>query len=357
MQKAELISAKIIFLFLVCCCLITFSKNSTIKFGYDTNYVKGYRKIITITPCTSTKLLKLYIKDGINNHNINYSPAPYTSLGVELDTRIWSLSFYPGFLSFNSNPSRYGKTYHYDSKLLLNLNPVIVYFNLQLYRGFYLKNTSDFKNEIPSVEFIKQPNLTTLTLGFNAYYIFNYKKFAFTAPYNYTSTQVKSCGSLVAGISYEYFNLLSDSGLVPTIIKDQFSNSVNILSGTSNYYTANIGYGYTFTIRKRFYISATYLAGVGLCDFKNNRVDSTQFANQNNLALQTNFRFGAGWDNGKWYTGINGILNDYYLHGLDQNAIEFDKFSFKIFVGKRFNTARIHNYIVDKIKKKAENYY
>jgi hypothetical protein len=224
-----------------------------------------------------------------------------------------------------------------------------------LYQGLFLKNESDFKQLKANENYYLQNNLQALTFGCNAYYVFNYKRYAHTAPYNYTTSQLKSAGSFITGLTYEYFDLKNDSGIIHPLLKYEFDSTLNFNSANSHYYTLNFGYGYTFVIKNNFYISPTIILGGGINNFNHYLRDTIYLQKKGNLATQINAKIGIGWDNTKWYCGLNALYNDYNLYGINKSMIEFDKITLKIFLGHRFSTAKIHNYIISKLKKKLDD--
>ncbi len=159
--------------------------------GKDTNYIQSYDYYFSINLIGASKYIDIKLNDFNNSKELIFAPSPYFSTGIELDTKLMGFSFTPSFSTIHANSKKYGSTYQYDTKFNLNLSPVFFDLNILLYRGFYLKNTNNYTWSNNLANFYQSPNLLNLTIGLNAFYVMNNKKFSFTTPFNYAITQKK----------------------------------------------------------------------------------------------------------------------------------------------------------------------
>jgi hypothetical protein len=284
-----------------------------------------------------------------SGHDLLYSPAPFFANGFELDNSIFSIGYNPGFMAINGKKSKYGDADHSSYRLSFSLWALYTEIDFQVYRGYYLRNTSSYK-ELAGDGFYKQPDMFTLFLGTNIYYTLKHKKFAFTAPVNYNAMQIKSTGSPLFGLSSALTFVSNQNGLVPKSIQNYFDSTRNVSALNYGFITLNAGYGYNFAIKKKFYISIAELIGVGISQF-NYQLDNNDVVKvKNRLALQNFTRFGAGFNNGSWYVGVNLFYQNFYNFELKNTMIEFDKVSFKFFFGKLLYLKPFKN-------KKAEKFF
>lgn len=317
--------------------------------GKDTNYIKPFKHSIALTLATSSKFLNVKLYNATSGHDLLYSPAPFFTNGFELDNSVFSFGYNPGFMAINGKKSKYGDADHSSFRLSFSLWAFYTELDLQFYRGYYLSNTKSYQ-EFANSGLFQQADMFTMYLGTNIYYTLNHKKFAFTAPVNYNAMQIKSAGSTLLGLSSAFSLVSNPNGLVPAQIKSYFDTTRNVKLMNYSFITLNGGYGYNFAIKKKFYISIAELIGFGISQFNYEQNEGEVIKLKNRFALQNFTRFGAGFNNGSWYVGVNLFYQNFYNFELKNTMIEFDKVSFKVFFGKLLYLKPCKN-------KKADNFF
>jgi hypothetical protein len=94
--------------------------------------------------------------------------------------------------------------------------------------------------------------LNRRTLSFGAMYVFNSRRFSYAAAFDQTCIQKRSCGSLLLGAHYLYNRLRIDMDFLDNI----YMRSKMLGVGG--------GYGHNFVLPKKWLISASALAEVGV---------------------------------------------------------------------------------------------
>lgn len=175
--------------------------------------------------------------------------------------------------------------------------------------------------------------------GFNVYYIFNHHKFSYPAIYSQSTRQLKSAGSVMAGLSYSRQKFSFDYSRLPSAMLDVLFDAMKV--GRVRYYDYNIsvGYGYNWALKHNWAVNASLLPAVG---YKKSKVyagqkefsgHTSKWVDDINFDLVT--RFGVVWNNDKTYFGVNFVSHTY-----DYNKERFsltDTFAtLKVYVGFNF---------------------
>lgn len=161
--------------------------------------------------------------------------------------------------------------------------------------------------------------------GLDFYYVFNYKHFSYRAAYGYSTRQVRSAGSVVAGVAFSDFK----SSLVlthePFMNLESFDKWRNDEQETFSYIpcvtqevdflyrklSAKLGYGYNWAVAKAFVFNVTLFPMLSLKWSKITTYSLTDLKKQQDVysgdwSLDFMGRSSLQWNNGKLYAGIYG---------------------------------------------------
>ena len=110
----------------------------------------------------------------------------------------------------------------------------------------------------------KFDNISQETLGGNIYYFFNHRKYSQGAAYNFSKYQLKSAGSWMIGLSYNYQRISMDfSGLPSEMIGAMPSLQQNYNFRYTDYDVIG-GYGYNWVLKPRVWLmNLTVLPSIG----------------------------------------------------------------------------------------------
>ena len=158
--------------------------------------------------------------------------------------------------------------------------------------------------------------------GFNAYYIFNHKRFSYPAAFSQSTQQKVSCGSWMAGMGYTRNSLDVDHERLQSLIDEHLGkNTVALDSGlmirnvSYNDFNLSGGYAYNWVMAKDWLFAASlqgalaYKKSVG--DVEGNSNEGFDFQNVN---LDGIGRFGIVYNNMRWYAGANIIVHTNNYH-------------------------------------------
>jgi hypothetical protein len=337
-------------IWLIICLAVPFSGVSGVYVPPDTTYIKSYKNTLCISIPLTAKSLILRFRDNVNLRKLIYMPSPAGSFGIDFDTQLLSLSVSPAFFNIKTNPGRYGKSTYQDIQLSLYPSFLVIDMTLQSYDGYFLQNSRQF-NEYKGQGVYQRPDMSAISGGLQFLYCFNRKHFSFSAPFSYCSTQLKSAGSMMAGIGGSAFGLSNDSGIVGANVRNKFISDLNYTDVKSFRYGASFGYGYTFVFKKNLFLAAYIIPGIGVASMLNTRMDSTTYRMTNRLSYDVNYRLALGYDNRKWYGGAYCVFHDYYFNQAGHEETDYSNLKIKVYAGCRFDFSKLKHKVISALTK------
>lgn len=301
------------------------------------------------------------IKLSVNNeferfrqevNGVSYDIRPNISLSTKLSFSYRYISFgfgfKPKFIPGNNDNDKQGKTKAFTFGFDINANHIVQSLKIGYVRGFYLNNSGDFDPTWNASKdpYLIIPDLKVAELMGSTFYKLN-SNFSFKAISSQTEIQRKSCGSLLPGISYMYYEV------------DNKSDNVNQTSSqkTNNFeLLASVGYFYSLVINRGFYAAAGFLPGIGYNFVKlTTRLPNNISYNKYNTPV-TRFqeKFGLGYNSRKWYSGAELSLSQ-SRQKMNYTSVELQatRVYFQVFVGYHFTAPRFIKKQADAIKNLA----
>ncbi len=145
--------------------------------------------------------------------------------------------------------------------------------------GTIIRNFSKFEDDKLIRE--KFTGLKMHTLGFEAYYFLNHRRYSQGAAYNYSKIQLRSQGSGIVGFAYNNIDVNVDLNQLPANMLIYLTPG-DILNYRFHYNSFFLmgGYGYNFVANKHFLFNITALPKVGIARMYEDSTQShpTQFA-------------------------------------------------------------------------------
>lgn len=184
--------------------------------------------------------------------------------------------------------------------------------------GYYIRNSyfgDDFNTE--PLRDVKFGGVTTSNKGFNAYYIFNHRKFSYPAAFSQSTVQRRSAGSPLIGIGYSNQNVTVDWRALDDLIASRTGRRIIAEEydstrerSTFHYDDINIsgGYAYNWVFARNWLLDASLCIGLS---YKKTRSDvqgkwlSFRDFTAKNLNLDGTFRFAVVYNNMRWYSGMS----------------------------------------------------
>ena len=161
----------------------------------------------------------------------------------------------------------------------------------------------------------------------NFYYVTNYKKYSHQAAFSQTNRQLKSAGSLLLGAAYAHNRITVDWDRLTNIINTTHGTNLptNAVTGTqkNDEITLTAGYGYNWVFSRNWLAAGELTGGIGAlfhkADSQKPESSSDIFKSINNfansyLAFNANARIAILWNNGPWFSGVQGVFF-YYQSG------------------------------------------
>lgn len=309
------------------CAINSFAQESNQK-KIDTTFIDHYTKKISLRVNASTDIQKF--RFDTNGDLAVLSPNEEIRTSIFLDYKFLGVSFgfSPKFLPSNNDDESKGETEYFNLGFQFKINQWIQKVYFEKVKGFFVENTRDlfpnFPEEIPFVVF---SNLKIKRYGGFTSYLVN-PNFSFAAINGYYKRQLKSAGSFIPKLEYNY-----------TIITNQFDDF------NSNTKEINIspiiGYYYTFVYKKNWIAGAGLSSGLNFVFDKTETQENVMVETTNdeltNLVFQGEFNLGYHTDG--FYGGLN--FNFDNLSSISSNnneSLAFSRNYFQFYLGYHFNS-------------------
>lgn len=274
-----------------------------------------------------------------------FRPNGTFSMGVGFNYKFLSLGFSYGVPKSKTNNEKYGTTQRLDAQFSIFSKAFGLDGFLQAYKGYYLSNPGDF-GEWDKDKFPQLPDMRVLTLGINAFYLLNNKKFSYRAAFVGNQVQNKSAGSIAVGLFGTLDQLKTDNGFLPPEMEDSTGIKFDLKSFEALTIGISAGYMYTFVLGKGFFISLAAVPGVGYRWYKIKDVGDN-IKNVNQIAFHLLGRIAIGYNRGRYFLNFNSIFN-VRKYKYDPYELSMSTEQLKLTFGIRF---------VTKASKKRGQYY
>lgn len=228
------ISYTLLFLF-----LIAFVSKSNAQ--VDSVYVRSFERPLSVRIYTQSKILNLDYEYGEDKEKSFVSNTPL-NIGFGLG---WKKTMISGSITISQlRDKSKGRTTSFDFQYRYYGQKLIGDIIIQRYKGLYNDNPPH----------LIYPNLRVNRYGLAGHYIFNNKKFSYSAVFDNTALQRNSAGSFHLGGMALYTKVNADSAF---LFKDDYKQK-NIQFGISG------GYAYTWVWKRNYYLTGSLSVGVNL---------------------------------------------------------------------------------------------
>ncbi|HEY0978641.1 MAG TPA: DUF4421 domain-containing protein [Flavobacteriales bacterium] len=277
--------------------------------GFDTAYVHDYSHIVTGRFYLSTKFNRMRLGGSAGFRDLLYLPNNKFNFGFGASYRALTLNIGVGIPVLNRDQDRYGTTKYIDAQANLYTKRWATNLFLQRFSGYYIgSHTKAEIGFIQPTEFPTRRDLVQFNVGASSVHIFNNDRFSYRASFNQDAWQRKSQGSWLLGGYATYFQLRSDSSLVPDALSDQFEPGLHMRRGTFWDVGPSGGYAYTLVMKEHWFITGSAVLGAG-ASFQ--RVETeTPLGERGTIAVtgpgwHAQFRAGGGYNSEHRYFGIS----------------------------------------------------
>lgn len=301
----------------------------------DTNYVEDYTEWLT------TRLYLLYqnatfVISTNEVDNIIFQPNTDVKLGIAGFYKWFGLGLSITNPFYQFNKEKYGKTSAIDLRINAFGRSVAAEAFFQSFRGFYIRNIHTNFNTHYLL-----PDMTIFSMGAYGYWIYNSRKFSLRAAFVQNERQIKSAGSFMIRPGFSYFQVSSDTGIIPGELIRAYKLAPDEQIKEGDFYSISLapGYSYTFVFLKHMYLNAAVFPGVAWLSYsykgKYNDYSRSDFV------FQLGVKLALGYNTKKWYLG-GAIITGF--NDLDapwsNSSFFYDVSQFRIWGGARFDIFR-----------------
>ena len=276
--------------------------------NWDTNYYASYMEEMTLRWYSSVKYTGFRIINQSASQNLLFLSNKNIIVGAGASYSWFTLNIGLKYPWINDDNNKYGPTKYLDLQTHMFLRKMNIDLYAQYYKGYYLGNSGNVIDNWPQGDtFLIRPDIKTFTLGFNAQYVYNWKKFSYKAIYNQNEWQKKSAGSWIAGVNAFYYTNRGDSSLIPKNLKDTtLFNGLNYNNQNVINIGVSVGYYYTLVIQKHYFVSLGLGIGpsLGYSWLDTQGAEKASFANITfNLNILPRFSF--GYNGSQFFAGFS----------------------------------------------------
>ena len=192
------------------------------------------------------------------------------------------------------------------------------------YQGFF-SSTSTAGDDLD----IQLKNTVLQSIEGSTYFIVN-RNYSFRAHYAQTERQLKSAGSLIPRLIFNYSVTETNFTDVPEVEEIDLINSFDLI--------AQVGYLYTFVYNKKWFATVGVHPGIGYnysqYKYGDNNLSKELF---NNLTFAIESELNIGYNSYRWFFGTSYKLKNYNYSNSDIDEFKRNSGSFNIYLGYRFN--------------------
>ncbi len=288
-------------------------------------------KLFTLTKSNSLEVI--HPPEG----RIVLKPNGNTGIGVGVNYKFIGIALSYGLPKSQSSIDKYGETNSFDVQMSFFGKRIGFDGYFQGYQGYYMANPQEHVDWEESY-FPQVSDLRILSIGANAFYMFNSEQFSYKAAYLRNVVQKKSAGSFSAGIFFYQDLVNSDNGFVPEEVSDSVWLEFDLKQFNAISLGVSAGYQHTFVIRGNFFISLQATPGIGYRRLSGSTVDEG-LGIVNQLAGHILARAALGYEFKHFYVGALGstIIRSFKYKDYE---VDLGTQQFRIMIGKRFDVSR-----------------
>jgi hypothetical protein len=265
--------------------------------------VKSYKKHISLAPNLTRIDLNSTLQNQQTKSKIDYRTATATRLGLALDYRWIGIELFTR-LPFNEKIEK-GTTNNTGIYLRVNKSKFWANGIFQKFNGFYWNNPDEItRSELAPGLYPLRPDLKSIFLQVNAYYIFRPDRFSNMAAQGENEMQLKSGGTFFTGLGFYFDRLNSSNPIVPESQKHNFKGQERLNQITTRSFALSGGYAHTFVIFKKFY-TAFYLApGFAIFSGSQRYIEGKSESLKGQITLRLDMRISLGYNSDTYFGGL-----------------------------------------------------
>ena len=284
----------------------------------DTNYVKpNHYKMQAMA--YSDMMFNIYKISGSDENGENQQSlvfAPYNTMHIGP-----YMAYSIIFLGYSFNFGRKQTSAERSNMFFSIYSPIIGvdYYYQKGVNNYRLKRVSGFNSpESRKINNLRFSGMDTYLQNLNVYYVFNHKKFSYTAAYSQSGQQLRSAGSWMLGFNYAKQKLNFNYKNLPQFLlyddegNDILNESLKISSINYRFYSINFGYSYNWVFAKNFLFNETLTPIIGYNINKGERLElDKKLFRYHSYNFDIISRTAIVWNTGLFYAGASCVAHTY----------------------------------------------
>lgn len=310
--------------------------DTLLKMNSTGRYFDPLDSIFSLRLNINTESEQFYVKG--DNFNYDIRPNIYVSNKISFSYRFinFGYGFTPKFIPGNNDDSLKGNSNVFSFAVGFHLSHWSQEAQYLKAKGFYLRNTNEFIPDWKEGEdaYILFPDLKFVAYRGTTGYKFN-ENFSLSATSSSTEIQLKSCGSPVIFLDYDFFEI-DDQSSSQQQTSSQKSGNLNVI--------ASLGYVYTYVYKSKFHASAGIYPGIGLqhTSLLTRMPDENLRSYYTSPLYRINAKFSAGYNTRKFHAGIEySAIRSFNKQSMGLVQTKASRTYFQIFIGYRFDAPKI----------------
>lgn len=298
--------------------------------NHDSTYIKNYGESVAVKLIGVNKISYFRIIDKENNSSLRYRPDRQLNLGLGVSYKWFAMD-----LAFNvgiAEKSGFNNSRSFDFQGAIFSSKQYISALYQNYYGYQLSKVKGLPaNDIYNAN---REDIRTVFLDLQYLFALNYDKFSLKAPFIHNERQLQQAGSFLLGASFNMYNVIADSSMVPQSIQSGFNQNLWLTDVNSSSVAINFGYMYTFVWQKYFYVTLSIVPGLG--------INYGDFGTTIHQPYKTHLYLGylsmnsVGYNSDKLFGGIKFISNTFRTNIAKKQKVLTGSGNFKLFFGYRF---------------------
>ena len=309
----------------------------------DSTYFSSYKKYFTYWGGSQMKV-RTFRLNFIDNNEIGNELEYKTNSNINL-----SGGFIYHSIGFNASVavpfidrhnSKYGKTKGLNTHFSFVGSRFVLDTHSGIQKGLYLTNpkVGVFRNSTSQSVF-KMKDVRHSYVSMDLFYVFNHRRFTFRSFLNHDVQQLKSAGSLIAGVTASYDDI-RNGGL--SLLPEEFSDTVSFQFNYHKVKLLNAGglFGYSQTVvLKNFFANVTFIPGLAYQhSFFYPVHPPPRKKTKNHLVVNLRMKANLGYQSKLFFTGIRGSFrsNATEANVKKGTVLETSEWEFQVYAGTRF---------------------
>jgi hypothetical protein len=305
------------------------------SYSQDSSYVRSMRNQLALRIYNVVKTTDFKLKNIDKRQTLRFNPNNGIGFGLGFSYKWMALDLgfiVPGTWRYNGKDDT-----KFDFMGTLFSQKHLVDFNVQLYEGYYLRNSNDFfpENDVPPVSGLRT-DIGSVDLSLSYLYVLNNKKLSLQSSFFGDMIQKKSAGSITMHGFVSLYGVWADSALV----QNDFGNSLNeqayIDQMAALSFGTGIGYAQTVVLPKNFFITLS-LAPLLMLTSSYAEVNHPDYENMSNNRF--NFRLftrnAIGYNAERFYLILNVTYDSFSVNLNNNTTLNYSPTKLKFFFGYR----------------------